>query len=347
MPFSHPPQSLRARRKKKLRDVVAYLDGYRNGHSQELLDEIKKRIAFNTIPTTDSVFELPDTLIIKTSPYGIESEMLIDTNGKSDFHSFYHKHDIDRFDEDTCLHVLFDDEGEPADFPEYTELRDLPIWQYVCQHYVADHAIIEMPSIEQYGIDHEATDSGALEMLASFYLTPRDNFEVTPFNRDDDGSSTAFILLRRKPKNDCYTVVCNNEGKAITYDDDGTVSVVSVETLIREEAIRLEPLHLSGYPPVEKSVFFDVFDNENFTRVPMDYFDSKPMSDLCVDLMNYSAHALQSKYQERGLEEYPYLGLPYEDWQYECREGNTRLSYWEWVSHNIESMVYSCLRYDQ
>jgi hypothetical protein len=172
-------------KKNKLRDIVSKLAGYKNGY-QSFLAALKEAM----IPTTQDIFELPDKLIVQMRPWDLEDEMVV---GKYDENASY----LD-IEHDTHIATLLNEDEGGDLIGQYGELKHVPIWQYICEHYEACEATIEMPNIEKYGILEQASDLGAKEMVENVYLTTNDDFVAIPNDRGDDGSAWAFIKLVRK-----------------------------------------------------------------------------------------------------------------------------------------------------
>lgn len=123
-------------------------------------------------------------------PWGLEDEMSV---GKYDANARYNDITLE-----SLIATILDDEREDDLIRQYGELKHIPLWQYICEHYEACEATLEMPNIEQYGIIEEASDLGAKDMVENIYLTTNHDFVAIPEDRGDDGTAWAFIKLVRK-----------------------------------------------------------------------------------------------------------------------------------------------------
>ena len=182
-----PAPKFDGKKKDKLRDIVCRMSNYKNGY-KSFLAWLEK----HKIPTTSEQFDLPDTLAIRVCPWDFEEEDMVVGTKPKDI-SYLNSED------ENCLYLLVsEDNVEDGLVHQYGSLKQTPLWQYICEHYVADALNVYMPSIDEYGLIDAASDEGGLDLVTSLYLEASEYFTVHPNDRGDDGTATAFIELKRR-----------------------------------------------------------------------------------------------------------------------------------------------------
>lgn len=187
-----PAPSFEGKKKNKLRDVVSKMFGY-NGY-QGFLAHLESL----SIPTTTKSFYLPDEIVVRTTSDAYTDLLVIGTPQRDneylwghDEHALYTIYDELSGDDELQL-VGTDDKGI------ITPLRDLPLWQYICEHYECKGIEVIMPNIEKFGMCDAASDRGGLDFITNMFLTDNNDFTVTPIDRCDDGSESIIIQLVKK-----------------------------------------------------------------------------------------------------------------------------------------------------
>lgn len=128
--------------------------------------------------------EVPEQLWVYTNPS--VSQVLVHFSKPSCLESQYDKQDADL--------VIYD-----SDTPSQPSLFESDIWAYIANLFTVQAVTVAMPSIEEYGVDMAATDTGCLKFLSEqlFLKQVDESFCPTPSNRGDDSSTTIWIELTR------------------------------------------------------------------------------------------------------------------------------------------------------
>ncbi|HBC3404876.1 TPA: hypothetical protein KDY05_002151 [Vibrio parahaemolyticus] len=167
-----------------LRNIVLEMLQYSEGETQWLSAQSKDLLLPSSEQCSRYEREIPEQLWVYTDPS--VSQVLIHFTKPSCLESQHDKQDADL--------VIYD--SETSSQPPIFESNE---WAYIANLYTVQAVTVAMPSIEEYGVDMAATDTGCLEFLSEQLFLKRvdDSFCPTPSNRGDDGSTTIWIELTR------------------------------------------------------------------------------------------------------------------------------------------------------